>query len=403
MKILMLTPYVPYPPSSGGQIRTLNLLKYLAKNHKITLVSLYKKDDEKKYISHLKKYCERIYLCKRSEKPWAINNIFKAIFSILPFLIIRNYSPQAKELIKQLLEENSFDVIHAETFYIMPHIPQTRIPIFLLEQTIEYEVYQHFISALPVFLKFFFYFDILKLKYWERYYWRKAFLVGTVSESDKRLISKIEPGIHPVVVPNGAGDELIAYKLTKKDLMRPVALFLGNFSWLQNTEAAHFLIKKMYPKLRAEIPHLKLVIAGQNAQNKIKIPSHASISIVDIKSDDIRLVKKMYESSTLFIGPIFGPGGTRLKILAAMATGLPVIATKTGLAGLLVKDRYNVLIAESPEDFTSKIREVLSDEKLYESLRTNAYQLVNEIYNWKKIAQKLEIVYARIKRNENRN
>lgn len=399
----MLTPYVPYPPSSGGQIRTLNLLKYLAKNHKITLVSLYKNDDEKKYISHLKKYCERIYLCKRSEKPWAINNIFRAVFSILPFLIIRNYSPQAKEIIKQLLEENSFDVIHAETFYIMPHIPQTRIPIFLLEQTIEYEVYQHFISALPVFLKFFFYFDILKLKYWERYYWRKAFLVGTVSESDKRLISKIEPGIHPVVVPNGAGDELIAYKLTKKDLTRPVALFLGNFSWLQNTEAANFLIQKIYPKLIASIPHLRLIIAGQKAQNKIKIPRNTSISIVDIKSDDIRLVKKMYESSTLFVGPIFGPGGTRLKILAAMATGLPVIATKTGLAGLLIKDTYNVLVAETPDDFVIKIQEVLSDEKLYENLRTNAHQLVNEIYNWKKIAQKLEIVYARIKRNENRN
>lgn len=403
MKILMLTPYVPYPPSSGGQIRTLNLLKYLAKNHKITLVSLYKKDDEKKYISHLKKYCERIYLCKRSEKPWAVNNIFKAIFSRLPFLIIRNYSPAAKEIITELLQTNSYDVIHAETFYIMPHIPPTQVPIFLLEQTIEYEVYQHFVDTLPRILKFFFYFDILKLKYWERFYWRKAFLVGTVSEADKKLINKIEPEIQPVVVPNGAGDELIAYKLTKKDLKKPVALFLGNFSWLQNIEAANFLIKNIYPKLKTAIPNLKLVIAGQNAKTKIKSPPDDQINVVDIKSDEIQLVKKIYESSTLFIAPIFGPGGTRLKILAAMATGLPVVSTRIGLAGLLIKDKYNVMIAQNPDEFVAEVQTVLTDQNLYETLRTNAHQLVNEIYNWKKIAAKLEIIYTRIKRNENRS
>src|SRR3990167_9775699 len=397
MKILMLTPYLPYPPASGGQIRSLNLLKYLSKNNEITVIALYKNEKEKSFAKYLESYCKKIYLCKRAEKPWQVKNIFKSIFSLLPFLIVRNFSPQAKETVERLLKEEYFDVIHAETFYIMPHIPKTNTPIFLLEQTLEYEVYQHFVKSLPFYLRYFFHFDILKLKFWERYFWKRAFLVGTVSETDRRLINKIEPQIHPVVIPNGAGDELIAYKLTKKDLSFPTALFVGNFAWLQNTEAAYYLYQLIFPKLIKAIHNIKVIIAGQRAKDKLNLLPSRNVEIVNIDTDNVGLVKKIYERSTIFIAPIFGPGGTRLKILAAMATGLPVVSTNIGVTGLLAKDGYNVLIANNPSDFVDKIFRALSNRQLYEKLRTNAYKLVNEIYNWKKISQKLEIVYEKIK------
>lgn len=397
MKILMLTPYLPYPPASGGQIRTLNLLKYLSKSNEITLIALYKNEAEKKYAKQLESYCKKIYLCKRAEKPWQISNILKSIFSLTPFLIVRNFSKEAKNTVDQLLRKEYFDVIHAETFYIMPHIPKTKVPIFLLEQTIEYKVYQHYIDSLTSYIKYFFFFDILKLKYWERYYWRQAYLVGTVSETDKKLISKLEPQIKPVVIPNGAGDELIAYHLTKKDLLNPKILFLGNFAWLQNTEAASFLYHKILPQLSKKVLPIEVIIAGQKAKDKLKLKENNTIHIIDIDTDDINLVKKIYGESTIFIAPIFGPGGTRLKILAAMATGLPVISTKTGIAGLLVKDGYHVLLAKDEDDFVEKIDLLLTNPALYEKLRTNAYKLVNEIYNWKKISHKLEIAYAKIK------
>src|SRR3989344_793760 len=403
MKILMLTPYLPYPPASGGQIRTLNLLKYLSVNNEITLIALYKNEKEKTYAKYLESYCKKIYLCKRAEKPWQIKNILKSIFSPLPFLIVRNFSIEAKLTVEKLLKNEYYDVIHAETFYIMPHIPDTKIPVFLLEQTIEYEVYQHFVKSLPFYLRPFFYFDILKLKHSERYYWKRAFLVGTVSETDRKLINNVEHQIHPVVIPNGAGDELISFKLTKKDLSQPIALFVGNFAWLQNTEAASYLYRLILPNLIKAIPNIKLVIAGQRAKEKLKLKEGKNIDIVDIDTDDISLVKKIYEKATIFIAPIFGPGGTRLKILAAMATGLPVVSTNTGVAGLLAKDSYNVLIADTPEAFTLKVKNLLANRQLYEKLRTNAHKLVNEIYNWKKISQKLEIVYEGIKKHEPRN
>ena len=85
MKILMLTPYLPYPLLSGGQIRTYNLLKKLSNKHQITLFAMIKNEEEKQYVSELEKYCHKVRVFKRSEKPFTIKNIFKTAFSGFPF------------------------------------------------------------------------------------------------------------------------------------------------------------------------------------------------------------------------------------------------------------------------------------------------------------------------------
>ena len=393
MKILMLTPYVPYPPSSGGQIRTLNLLKYLSKKNQITLVCLYKNAEEKKYVKNLYQYCQKIYPCPRPKEPWQLKTVFKTIFSTLPFLIVRNYSLKAKQTIEKLLKKEKFDVIHAETFYVMPHLPNTKIPIILVEQTIEYRVYQHFVNSLFFLFRPFFYFDILKLKFWERFYWRKANIVASVSKTDEENIKKLEPNLKTVIIPNGAGDEMIVKTLPKKNLEKPVLLFQGNFYWLQNIEAANFLTKKIYPLLKKTIPKIKLIISGQKAY---QIKKEKDIEIINLDLNQTKLVKKIYQKATIFIAPIFGPGGTRLKILAAMASGVPVVSTKTGVEGLEIKDSVHVILAEKPEDFVEKIKLLLSNKNLYLKIQNNAYQLIKNYYNWESIAKKLEKIYEKM-------
>lgn len=401
MKILMLTPYLPYPPESGGQIRTFNLLKYLSKHNQVTLICLYKNEKEKQYASYLKSFCHEIFLCKRPERPWQLSNILKAALSLIPFLIVRNYSIEAYEIIRDLLKKEQFDVIHAETFYIMPHIPKTDIPIFLVEQTIEYKVYQHYVSVLPILIRWILYLDILKLKYWESYYWKKATVVSSVSDYDKNIIQSLTPEIKPVIIPNGAGDEMFVKSLEKKPLDKPVMLFVGNFYWLQNVEAANYLINKLYPALKKTIPEIKLIIAGQNTSRKITFKSNEDIQIINIGDNDSDLVKKLYHNSTIFIAPIFGPGGTRLKILAAMAAGLPVISTQVGVEGLSVEHNKHVLIANNSDEFIKELTRMLNNPDLYEKLRKEAYKLAKEKFSWKSITNDLEKVYKEI--HENRN
>lgn len=399
MKILMLTPYLPYPPASGGQIRTLNLLKYLSKKHQITLIALYKNEKEKKYASHLRSYCKDIYLCKRAEKPWQIGNIAKSIFSLLPFLIVRNYSIEARAQVEELLKTQNFDVIHAETFYIMPHIPKTDVPILLVEQTIEFKVYMHFISSLPFFLRPAFYLDILKLKYWEQFYWKKASAVATVSSFDKDTIQSLVPTITPAVIPNGAGDEMFVQELTAKDLKNPKLLFIGNFYWLQNTEAAKYLLEKIYPLMSHSVPNAQIIIGGQKAKMRFAEYENERIHVVDIAPDDTTTVQKLYREATLFIAPVFGPGGTNLKILAAMASGLPVVATEIGARRLGMEHLTHAWMAADPTQFVNGISALLADPKRYETLRKNAYDLAVGTYSWSAISEELAIVYESIKKN----
>lgn len=435
----MLTPYLPYPPASGGQIRTLNLLKYLHNNHDITLVCLYKNEEEKKYAQELEPYCSRIIICKRAERPWQPKNILKSVFTLLPFLIVRNYSSEARKIIEHLLQNEKFDVIHAETFYIMPHIPKTKIPILLVDQTIEFKVYQHFVSQflehfvsemhqesgmhirykfrhllvrvtlwsithIPALVRLGLYIDILKLRYWETYYWRQATLVATVSKSDQDVIKQLTPRTPTTVIPNGAGDEMFVDHLEKKDLLKPKLLFVGNFYWLQNTEAALFLMQKIYPILLLALPHVEIVIAGQDALAKLPLDPLAHVRIIDLPPSNTALVRQLYQEATLFIAPIFGPGGTRLKILAAMAAGLPIISTSVGIQGLQVENNITACIAETPEQFTKSIVSILHDEPRYERIRKAAYHMVQSSYNWKNIAHSLETVYHQIiPTNANRN
>lgn len=400
MKILMLTPYLPYPPSSGGQVRSYNLLKNLGQKHDISLVSLIKEEKEKKYVKYLKGYCRKIHICKRSESPWTVKNIIRSIFGLYPFLVVRNFSKEAKETIHRLLEKENFDLIHAETFYIMPHIPETDIPILLVEQTIEYQVYQHFIDSLPLFfIKPFFYFDILKLKFWEKTFWKKADLVAAVSEADKKKMVEILPNLSVKVIPNAAGEDLISlFEKKVKDKKKPIFLYQGNFFWLQNVEAAEILAKDIFPKIKKKLKKATCYIAGQKAEDKIGRLKKYGVEIVDIDPSDIETVKKVYRESSIFLAPIKGPGGTRLKILGAMAAGLPVVSSRTGIEGLEVADGKQALIAKNEAEFVQKAVKIAKDKLLFQKIRKNARRLVENKYSWAKIAKKLETVYLELKR-----
>jgi glycosyltransferase involved in cell wall biosynthesis len=309
MRILMLTPYVPYPPASGGQIRTYNILKQLSKHHEVHLVALYKTDEEKMAAPHLQHYCTSLHLCRRPKKPWQANTICKAITGSHPFLIVRNYSQEASQVIQKLLQAHTFDVIHAETFYVMPHIPHTSIPIFLVEQTVEYLVYQHFIESKPWFLKYPLSLDTRKLLHWEKTYWRQASLVAAVSDADATTIAKLDPTIHPIVIPNGAGDDMYVPKRSF-ERSRKKLFFLGNFQWLQNVEAARLLLDHIFPQALSQMPDLELVIAGQHIQRLTSTNHQSHITYVELHNEPETRVKELFLESDMFVAPIFGPGGT---------------------------------------------------------------------------------------------
>lgn len=398
----MITPYLPYPDSSGGQIRTLNLLKYLCKTNEITLVSLIKDKKENKNTKHLLKYCKKVMTFTRSATPWTLKNILRTGFSGDPFLIVRNSADGVKEAIAAELKKEKYDLIHAETFYVMPSIPKTNIPTILVDQTIEYLVYQHYVDeTAPKFLKPLLQIDVEKLKRSERFYWRKADRVVAVSEADKIEMNKLEPDLPVDIVPNGVNLDLFKKK-TSWDSKEPTVLFVSNFKWLQNVEAAHVLIEEVYPLVKKSLPKAKLLITGQFITDDIKESSKdkEGITVTELPVDDVDSLVRAYHDSSVFASTIKGPGGTRLKNLAAMASQLPIVSTKVGVEGLMVKDKVHILIGNTPQKIAELIVSVIKSPKLAEKLATTTRKHVEENFDWRKIAVNLDAIYQKLGKNE---
>lgn len=393
MKILMLTPYLPYPPSSGGQIRSYNLIKQLSKKHEITLYSLIKHDCEKQYVSKLEKYCSRVKVFERAEKPWTLTNILRTGFSLYPFVVIRNFSEQEKKSVEHILNQEQFDLIHAETFYVCPHLPDTNVPIVLVDQTIEYQVYQHFIENFKIWLiKPLFWIDVLKIKYWETYFWKKAARAVAVSESDAKKMIAAAPHLSVSIVPNGVGEDLMSDVPLH---FSKTILFVGNYDWMQNTEAANILVKDVFPKVIEQINDAKLLIVGQNTE-KIADLASDKIQLVDLEIEDIEGIKKAFRESGVLVAPLYGPGGTRLKVLAAMAAKLPVVTTNIGIEGIEAKNGESVLFGRTPLELADMTIRLFKDKILYEKIANNARKLIEKKYSYPAIAEKLDNIYQEV-------
>ncbi len=393
MKILMLTPYLPFPDSSGGQIRSYNLIKSLSKKHEITLFSLIKDDSEKRFIPELEKYCKKVKVFKRSKSPWTLRNILLTGFGPYPFLVIRNLSPQEKKAVKEEIEGGNYDLIHAETFYVMPHIPETKIPILLVEQTIEYLVYKHYVegTANPL-IRPLLSIDVAKLKHWETKFWKKAGGVVAVSESDKKEMRKLVPDLKVDLVPNGVNLSFFKQKTSWKS-ESPKILFIANFKWLQNVEAAELLLGEVFPLISAKNPKAKVWIVGQHIPEEILAYRSEKVIIDNLKEDDQDGIRNAYYDSSVFVSPLRGPGGTRLKHLGAMAAKLPLVTTSVGAEGLDATDGKNVIVCDNSKEIAESTLKILGDEKMAKMIAENARLLVEEKFSWYKMSEYLESIY----------
>jgi polysaccharide biosynthesis protein PslH len=392
MKVLMLTPYLPFPLLTGGQTRSYNLIKRLfSLGHEITLFCLIKSDHDKRYIGELEKYCREVKVFKRSEKPWTTNNILRTGFSFFPFLVIRNWAKGERKAIDDKIKLEKFDLIHAETFYVMPHIPKTDIPILLVEQTIEHLVYKHFADEFKIpFIKQMLYIDVFKMKYWELKYWKQAKKVVAMSQDDSKAMTDEIRSLDVDIVPNGVDIDYFGKNVAKKSPV-PIVLYLGNFPWLQNREAVDILVRKIWPKIKSRIKDCKLWIIGKDAKDFF-----SKLESVDVRVDEVLDVRKTYQTASVLVAPIFGGGGTRYKNFEAFASGLPVVTTSIGIRGIDAKNGEQVLIRDEPEEIASGAVELLTNTYLYKKLANNAGVMVRKKYDWNPIAMKLNEIYEEL-------
>jgi len=391
----MLVPYLPTITMSGGQTRWYNIIKYLAKKYDITLFSLIKDDAERQFIPLLKKYCRKVMVFTRPKHPWTLRNILFSIFGPFPLLVIRNQSLEEKAAISKELASEKYDIIHAETFYVMPHLGKTEVPTILVEQTIWHDVYKHYVkNEVSFLLRPFYYWDVLKITFWEKFYWGKADKLFAVSAEDLQKMRQIVPEKEVGIIPNGVDTKYFSQlKLVKKDPAR-VLYGVTNFEWLQNQEATEILIKEVWPKIASKNKKAILWIVGRKIPNWIKEMASKS-SRLEV-TENIKDAREAYLGSCVMVAPIKGSGGTRLKILEAMASGLPVVSTKVGVAGLNVKHGAEVLVAESSGELAEKTLSILKDETLAKKIGEGGKRHVKRNFDWGVVAKLHDPIYNKL-------
>lgn len=392
MRILFITPLFPYPLESGGQIRFFNLIKRLSANHQITLFSFVREEEEKDFIPKILPYCQKVKIFKR-RKAWSIFNILLCGFSRLPFLCATYWSPSFKKALRKELSSEKYDLIHLESFYTGTSLPETKIPLLLIDHNIEYQVYKQFASRLKLIpLRPFLYFDVWKMKKMETSFWKTADEVAVVSHDDQKQMEKILSKKCKLVL-NGVDFSHFS-QVKRKVCKEPRVLFVGNTKWFPNRDAVLFLVTQIWDKVKQQAPDAKLWVVGRNFSKEFLRFARKDI-VFDDRVGDIR---EAYSSADVLIVPLRVGGGIKFKVLEAMASSLPVVSTKIGVEGIEAGDEKEYLLGETPNELSRATVKLLGDKALRERIGKAAQKFVGQSYDWDKIVKNLNKIYEEILR-----
>ena len=198
------------------------------------------------------------------------------------------------------------------------------------------------------------------------------------SEQDESMLRKHAPEVPALVIPNGV-DLSTFVSTNRQETKAPTLLYVGSMYYYPNVDAVQFFFDRIYKSIRQAVPDVRVQIVGHapppNISKQAKLPG---VEVTGSVPD----VRPYLERATLFIVPLRLGGGTRLKIVEAMAMGVPVISTSVGAEGLDVQSGKNILIADDAESFTESILRLLSDRDLGMQIVEGGRLLANR-YDWR--------------------
>lgn len=400
MNILFVTNEIPYFTGGGMPIRDFNLIKNLSGIHQFTVVCFEDRDlgSMVKKLTALEKIIVKVVLVKGIDEhlnKWTARlQTIEHIFHPKSWHVRVFSSKAMKKQVKSLINARKYDIVHVnhvEMGQLLQLVTHSKRVLGIEVVTPKLERLLNIQTG--ILTRIANYVEWKKFKHYEKAIYGKMDLYTMASEIEENRVREISPEAKVVVIPNGVDTAFFrsSYDCWHGEQEKRI-LFIGTMSYEPNEDAVLYFYEKIWPTLKYEIPSLKWWIVGRNPTIAMK-----AITSVDIEvMGEVESIQPYMESSTIMIVPLRCGGGTRLKILEAMAAGLPVVSTTIGAEGLNINDGENILLADSPEGFTDAITRILSDVTLMQSVRTKARQLVENQYDWSIISKKLDQAYQNL-------
>jgi polysaccharide biosynthesis protein PslH len=395
VRILFVTDELPYPAISGNLLRTYNLCQRLAREHEVWLAAPLNNREEEQGVLHMQGFCHEVVTALRIRKsPFQhLPGLLRYLWEGKPLEFKFEYCQELVDKIRQVMKTVQFDVVHIEPSYMGLYVeaipPEARCKKFLTFHNIESSLFRQLsqVSRKPG-QKIRTLLHSLMLRRWEARYLARYDGCITVSEIDRRLLLAIAPHLPVYVSPNGF--DIQKYQpLPLKDAL-PRLMFVGTMNYGACVDAMLFFCGEVLPQIRQVVNDIEMWIVGRDPTPAVQALEGNGVHITGWVDDVI----PYYIQSTVCVVPLRAGGGTRLKILEAMALGRPVVSTAKGCEGLDVVDGEHLFIAETPEEFATKTVRLLTDPVLRQRMVKNARALVEDVYNWDAIVEQLLHIYA---------
>jgi len=399
MKILFTCKEFPHSKIIGGPIIIYNRLKYFSRNHTVSLAAFFK-EEEKKFIPSVEPFCHDLRLVPLPPKRSSLKVSWDFFTSSVPHYFLRTHgSPKMAETIADMVRKDRYDFVIAE-YSVMgqflhknPLLPPVRRIMSVHEcyYLARHKAYRHNRIGFEKLKEAV---NLKGLKKYEFDMYRNADKVLVLTPQGKKELLEICPELDIAVVPHGVDVENFSFSgLEEKE---KAIVFVGNYMHYPNADAVLYFHGEIWPLLKSRLPEVKFYVVGQGPPPEVQNLSKDKTITVTGRVDDVRPFLK---KGRVFICPVRLGGGFRGKILEAMAIGRPVVSTSLGAEGIPAHQRENIILADNPEDFAQGVEDLMTDDKLFERIRTNARKLVEEKYSWEKGVKVMEGVLEKMMKN----
>ena len=391
MKILFLSPTVPFPLTDGGRIRVFNLLKQIATKNDVTLLALETQPTDTGAVAELQQLDIQVHLVRNTPTLPRVSfgTLVTALRKRQPITVARYARPAYRQKFRELIATENYDLVHYEMFHTAQFRADTDLPGVLSQQNVDSAIWRRLCDETThPFYKLAYWTQQLAFQRYERVLSPKFDAVTCTSDIDAAVFQRHCPEDTITIIPNGV--DVAHYQPDFTSEAPAHLIYIGSMDWYPNEDAVAFFADEVFPRIQEKVPDVQFSIVGGNPSARVQKLAERDGVIVTGRVPEI---KPYFAEATVFVVPLRIGSGTRLKILEALAMGKAVVSTSVGAEGLALKDGEEIFIADEPTVFADAVIRLLTDTTCRRRIGESGRARVEQDYDWRRIGDKLHHLY----------